>query len=82
MGLSLTKWSTESFKLRQQCTAASLIMAAPGFCFSWYLQYVAHFKIGAFCIYCFSSACIMTLLFLTIIFDAVVAKSAAAAPSA
>lgn len=33
-----------------------------GFCFSWYLQYIAHVKIGAFCIWCFSSACVMTAL--------------------
>lgn len=36
-----------------------------GFGYSWFLQYVAHFKIGAFCVWCFSSATVMTLLFIT-----------------
>lgn len=40
-----------------------LTITLPGVCYSWFLQYVAHFKIGAFCVWCFSSACIMTLLF-------------------
>ncbi len=41
------------------------LMAAGGAAYSWYLQWVAHFKIEAFCIWCRSSAVVMTVLFLT-----------------
>ena len=30
--------------------------------YSWYLQYIAHFKIHAFCPWCFTSACLMTAI--------------------
>ncbi len=33
-----------------------------GAAYSWFLQYVAHFRIGAFCVWCFSSALTMTAL--------------------
>ena len=39
------------------------LVAAAGFAYSWYLQGVAHFVIGAFCVWCFSSALVMTALF-------------------
>ncbi len=41
------------------------LLAAGGAAYSWYLQWVAHFKIGAFCIWCRSSAIVMTLVLLT-----------------
>ncbi len=44
--------------LRRTLWGLSLV----GFVCSWYLQYVAHFRIGAFCVWCFSSACLMTAL--------------------
>jgi uncharacterized membrane protein len=40
-----------------------------GFCYSWYLQYIVAFKLGTFCIWCRSSAIIMTLLFLVSVWE-------------
>ncbi len=40
------------------------LVAAGGTAYSWYLQWVAHYKIGHFCIWCRVSACLMTALFL------------------
>ncbi len=40
------------------------LMAAGGAAYSWYLQWVAHFKIGAYCPWCRSSAFVMTFLLL------------------
>ena len=42
---------------------------AGGTAYSWYLQWVAHAKIGAFCIWCRSSAIVMTILFLIVTFE-------------
>lgn len=36
-----------------------------GTAYSWYLQWIAHEKIGAYCVWCRYSAIVMTLLFLT-----------------
>ncbi len=61
--LCLAILGTDTARLRQQLRWALWAVTLPGVCYSWYLQYVAHFKIGAFCVWCFSSACVMTLLF-------------------
>jgi len=55
--------------------AQSLIVAG-GFAYSWYLQYIAHFVLGAFCIWCFSSACAMTLLCIVTTIDLARSKAA------
>ncbi len=44
-------------------------LAAGGAAYSWYLQWIAHAKIGAFCIWCRSSAIVMTLLLLTVTWE-------------
>jgi uncharacterized membrane protein len=38
------------------------VVALGGTGYSWYLQYVSHFVIGHFCPWCFTSACLMTLI--------------------
>jgi uncharacterized membrane protein len=48
-----------------------LIMTGGAVAFSWYLQYVAAVFIGAFCIYCRSSAIVITLLFAMLVFETV-----------
>ena len=48
-----------------------LIISTIGVAYSWYLQYVAHFRVGAFCPWCFTSALLMTALFLSAILDMV-----------
>ncbi len=61
--LSLAILGTETACVRHRLRQALWVVTVPGVCYSWFLQYVAHFKIGAFCVWCFSSACVMTLLF-------------------
>ncbi|BDI31096.1 hypothetical protein CCAX7_31470 [Capsulimonas corticalis] len=46
-----------------------LLIILGGAGYSWYLQYVSHVKIGAFCPYCFSSACVMLLLLISAIIE-------------
>ena len=41
------------------------LASAGGAAYSWYLQWVAHYQIGAFCVWCRSSALVMTALFVT-----------------
>ena len=62
--LSMMKMGAETETSVRRLHSLLWLVSLGGTAYSWYLQYVAHFKIGAFCIYCFSSACTMTLLFL------------------
>ena len=54
--------SEDARRLRHWPLLAALLRGAG---FSLFLQYVAHFQIGAFCVWCFSSAAVMTPLFVT-----------------
>ena len=58
-----------------------LIMTTGGFIYSWYLQYVAHVYIGAFCIYCRSSALVMTALFLSVLTESALTARRASLPT-
>jgi uncharacterized membrane protein len=60
--LKLTSVPVSSFRLA--LLLLILIESLVGTCFSWYLQYVSAVFIGAFCIYCRTSAIIMSLIFL------------------
>ncbi len=63
---AVIKLSSEPASSTITFTALAILAATiVGTCFSWYLQYVSTVFIGAFCIYCRTSAIIMTLLFLT-----------------
>ncbi len=58
------------------------LVSAGGFAYSWYLQYVAHFVIGAFCVWCFSSASVMTALFAVATWEGLLARRTSASPQA
>lgn len=60
--LCLALLGAETAKMRRVLHRTLWTITLLGFAYSWYLQYVAHFRIGAFCVWCFSSACIMTAL--------------------
>jgi uncharacterized membrane protein len=45
------------------------LLSGIGVIYSWFLQYVAHFKIGAFCPWCFSSAIVIALYFVSNLFE-------------
>jgi len=59
--LSMLRFYASASIGRQSATGASAF-AVVGALYSWYLQYVAHFKLDAFCPWCFTSACLMTTL--------------------
>jgi uncharacterized membrane protein len=63
LSLSMAKAASETAQGVRGLSLALLVVSGGGTIYSWYLQYVAHFIIGAFCPYCFASACIMTTLF-------------------
>jgi uncharacterized membrane protein len=66
---SVLKIVAESHKSFRTLLMSQLGLSAFGCGYSWYLQWVAHYKVGAFCIWCRTSACIMTVLFLTIMWE-------------
>lgn len=63
--LSMMKLGSETPKAARGLHWLLWAISAGGFVYSWYLQYIAHFVIQAFCVYCFTSACLMTALFVT-----------------
>ncbi len=63
--LAMMKWGADTERARGLLHAPFWLISLLGAGYSLYLQYVAHVKIGAFCVWCFSSATVMTLLFLT-----------------
>jgi len=65
MTLSMLRLGSESAAWDRRLHRLVWLTAAGGAGYSWYLQWVAHFKIGAFCPWCFSSAIVMTALLLT-----------------
>ena len=65
LALAMAKLGAESERTRRLLHAPLWGLSLFGAGYSWYLQYVAHFEIGAFCIYCFSSATVMALLAVT-----------------
>ena len=62
--LAMTRLGTDRPAINYALHRLTWLTAAGGTGYSWYLQWVAHTKIGAFCVWCRSSAIVMTLLFL------------------
>ena len=63
--LAMLRLGSESENLDRRLHQLIWLISGGGVLYSWYLQWVAHAEIGAFCIWCRSSAIVMTLLFLT-----------------
>ena len=63
--LAMLRLGSESEAWDRRLHRLIWLMAAGGAAYSWYLQWVAHFKIGAYCVWCRSSAFTMTFLLLT-----------------
>jgi uncharacterized membrane protein len=61
--LSMAKLSSDSPLNQRRLQILLWSGSTIGTAYSWYLQYIAHFRIGAFCVWCFSSALVMTVLF-------------------
>lgn len=64
LAISMLRLASESEANLTRLHRLLWLVSGGGTAYSWYLQWVAHYKIGAFCIYCRSSAILMTLLFL------------------
>lgn len=62
--LAVLRLGTESAKTDRSLRRLIWLFAGGGAAYSWYLQWVAHVKIGAFCVWCRSSAFVMTALLL------------------
>jgi len=61
---SVLRLTGDSELAARRLNGSMLVISFLGTCYSWYLQYVAKFLIGEFCIYCRVSAFTMTLIFL------------------
>lgn len=65
LSLAMLRLGSDSPRLDSRLHALIGLVSGGGVLYSWYLQWVAHAEIGAFCIWCRASAITMTLLFLT-----------------
>ena len=63
LSLAMLRFGTDSPRLDGRLHGLLGLISAGGFFYSWYLQWVAHAEIGAFCVWCRASALVMTLLF-------------------
>lgn len=63
--VSMLRLGMESEAWNNRLHRLTWLLAAGGTAYSWYLQWIAHARIGAFCVWCRSSAIVMTVLFLT-----------------
>lgn len=63
LSLAMLRLSTDNLRLDSRLHALICLISGGGVLYSWYLQWVAHAEIGAFCIWCRSSAIVMTVLF-------------------
>jgi len=79
--LSIVKGTASDEKLVAPIQWVLLAMTLFGFIFSWYLQWLAKYVIRDFCIYCRTSAFIMTFLFVTSVADWVIAARNRKAPA-
>ena len=61
---AVIKLTADSEKLASRIAWLMLLITSAGVVVSWIYQYIAKFLIGAFCIWCRSSAITMTLLFI------------------
>ncbi|HEX5324754.1 MAG TPA: vitamin K epoxide reductase family protein [Capsulimonadaceae bacterium] len=62
---SVLRLTTDSESTASRVNIFLLVASFCGTCYSWYLQYIAAFRIGEFCIYCRVSAITMTLILIT-----------------
>lgn len=80
MTLSMMKLGAETPHTARGLHRLLWAISAGGTVYSWYLQYVAHFVLQAFCVYCFTSACLMTALFVATTLDWSAARRSVPSP--
>lgn len=64
LSLAMLRLGTDNARSNQRLHQLIWLISGGGVLYSWYLQWVAHAEIGAYCPWCRSSAIVMTLLFL------------------
>lgn len=62
--VAMLRLGSESERTDRRLHRLFWLMTLGGTGYSWYLQWIAHEKIGAYCVWCRSSAIVMTALFL------------------
>ena len=63
LSLAMLRLGTDNPRLDSRLHTLIGVVSSGGVLYSWYLQWIAHAEIGAFCIWCRSSAIVMTILF-------------------
>ena len=63
--LAMLRLGSENACLDRRLHGLIALLSLGGAGYSWFLQWIAHAEIGAFCIWCRSSAIVMSLLFCT-----------------
>lgn len=69
LSLAMLRLGSDSLRWDSRLRGLIGLVSGGGFCYSWYLQWVAHAKIGAFCPWCRASAIVMTVLFFTTLWE-------------
>ena len=67
--LAMIRLGTDDVRLDHWLHGLMGLTSGGGVLYSWYLQWIAHAEIGAFCLWCRSSAIVMTLLFGTTVWE-------------
>lgn len=62
LSLVMLRMGVDGPRIAKSVLIVQCILVALGTAYSLYLQYIAHFVLGEFCVWCFSSACVITLL--------------------
>ncbi len=81
LSLSMFRLASESGKIERVMHRLTWLVSAGGTAYSWYLQWVAHYKIGHFCIWCRTSAILMTLIFLLATYEYITSRKSLASLS-
>ena len=63
--LAMLRLGSDNARLNQRLYQLIGLVSAGGAAYSWYLQWIAAVKIGAYCPWCRASALLMTVLFCT-----------------
>ena len=69
LSLAMLRLGSDSLRWDSRLHGLIGLVSGGGFGYSWYLQWIAHAKIGAFCPWCRASAIVMTLLFFTAVWE-------------
>ena len=69
LSLAMLRLGLENLRWDSRLHGLIGLVSGGGFGYSWYLQWIAHAKIGAFCPWCRASAITMTILFVTALWE-------------